>query len=38
MSETHLRLSEFAYSAWGPFSKNKKGIQKLKETRDSEYT
>ena len=37
MSETHLRQSGFAYSACGPFTKNKKRIQKFKETGDSWY-
>ena len=33
----HLRQSEFTYSVCGPFTKNKKGTQKLKETGDSRY-
>ena len=33
----HLRQSEVTYSVCGPFTKNKKGIQKLKETGDSRY-
>ena len=37
MSETHLRQSGFAYSACGPFTKNKKRIQRFKETGDSWY-
>ena len=37
ISEMHLRPSEFTYSAWGPFEKNKERIQKLKETGDSRY-
>ena len=31
MSETHLRQSGFAYSACGPFTKNKKRIQRFKD-------
>ena len=30
MPEMHLRQSGFTYSAWGPFTKNKEIIQKLK--------
>ena len=30
MSEMYLRYSGFTYSACGPFTKNKKKIQKLK--------
>ena len=37
MSEMHLRLPEFTYRACGPFTKNKEGIQKFKETGDSRY-
>ena len=32
MSEIHLKQPEFTYSACGTFTKNKKRIQKLKET------
>ena len=35
MSEMRLRRSRFTYSAWGPFTKNKKRIQKFREQRDS---
>ena len=37
MSEMHLRLSEFTYSACVSFTKNKERIQKFKETGDSRY-
>ena len=37
MPEMHLRLAKFTYSACGPFTKNKEGIQKFKETGDSPY-
>ena len=30
MPEMHLRQPRFAYSAWGPFTKNKERIQKLR--------
>ena len=33
----HLEQPGFAYSACGPFAKNKERIQKFKETRDSRY-
>ena len=32
VSEMHLRQPAFAYSASGPFAKNKEKIQNLKET------
>ena len=35
MPEIHLRQLGFAYSACGPFTKNKERIQKFKETGDS---
>ena len=35
MAEMHLKQPGFAQSACGPFTKNKKGIQKFKETRDT---
>ena len=35
--EMHLRQPGFAYSACGPFTKNKERIQKFKETWDSRY-
>ena len=35
--EMHLRQTEFTYSAYEPFTKNKERIQKFKETGDSRY-
>ena len=35
MSEVHLIQLGFTYGACGPFTKNKKGIQNLKETGDT---
>ena len=37
MPEMHLKQPRFTYSAFGPFTKNKERIQKLKETGDSRY-
>ena len=37
MREIHLRQLRFIYSACGPFTKNKIGIQKLKAIGDSKY-
>ena len=37
MPEMHLRQPGFTYSACGPFTKNKKRIQKFKQTGDSRY-
>ena len=37
MSEIHLKQPEFTYSACGTFTKNKKRIQKFKETWDTKY-
>ena len=37
MPEMNLRQPQFTYSAYGPFTKNKKRIQKFKETGDSRY-
>ena len=37
MPEMHLKQPGFTYSACGPFTKNKKRIQKFKETRDTSY-
>ena len=37
MLEMHLRQSGFTYSACGPYTKNKKRIQKFKETGDLRY-
>ena len=37
MPEMHLSQPGFAYSSCGPFTKSKEGIQKFKETGDSQY-
>ena len=37
MLQMHLRQSEFTNSDCGPFTKNKEGIQKFKEARNSRY-
>ena len=37
MPEMHLKQPGFTYSACGPFTKNKKRIQKFKETGDTGY-
>ena len=37
MTEMHLRQPGFTYSTCGPFTKNKKIIQKFKETGDTSY-
>ena len=37
MPEMHLKQPGFTYSACGPFTKNKERIQKLKETKDTNY-
>ena len=37
MPEMHLRQLGFTFSACGPFTKNKEGIQKFKEIEDSLY-
>ena len=37
MPEMHLRQPQFTYSACGPFAKDKKRIQKFKETDDTNY-
>ena len=37
MPEMHLKQSGFTYGACGPFTKNKKRIQKFKETRGKNY-
>ena len=37
MPEMHLRQPGFTYSACGPFTKNKKRIQKFKEIGDTSY-
>ena len=38
MSEVHLKMPALTYSAYGPFTENKKRIKKIKETSDSRYT
>ena len=37
MPEMHLRQPQFVYSACGPFTKNKKRIQKFSKTGDTSY-
>ena len=37
MPEMHLKQPGFTYSACGPFTKNKKRIQKFKDTRDTDF-
>ena len=37
MPEMHLKQPRFTFSACGPFTKNKKRIQKFKETGDTNY-
>ena len=37
MPEIHLKQPGFTYSACGPFTKNRKRIQKFKETGDISY-
>ena len=37
MPEMHLKQPGFTYSACRPFTKNKKGIKRFKETGDSRY-
>ena len=37
MPEMHLRQPEFTYSACGPFTRNKQGIQKFIQTGDTNY-
>ena len=37
MPEMHLKQPGFAYSACGPFSKNKERIKQFKETGDTNY-
>ena len=37
MPEMHLKQLGFTYSACGPFTKNKRRIQKFKETGDTSY-
>ena len=37
MPETHLRQSQFTYSACGPFTKHEQRIQKSRQTGDTNY-
>ena len=37
MPEMHLKQPGFTYSACGPLTKNRKRIQKFKETGDTSY-
>ena len=37
MLEMHLKQPGFTYSSCGPFTKNKKRIEKFKETGDTSY-
>ena len=37
MPEMHLKQPGFTYSAWGPFTKNKKRNQKVQEAWDTNY-
>ena len=37
MPEMHLKQPGFTYNAYGPFTKNKEGIRKFKETGDTSY-
>ena len=37
MLEINLKQPGFTYSACGPFTKNKKRVQKFKETGDTNY-
>ena len=37
MPEMHLKQAWFTYSACGPFTKNKEGIQQCRETGDTKY-
>ena len=37
MPEMHLKQSEFTYSACGPFTKNKKRIEKFMQTGDTNF-
>ena len=37
MPEMHLKQPGFTYCVCGPFTKNKKRIQKFKETGDTSY-
>ena len=37
MHEIHLRQPQFTYSACGPFTKHEQGIQKFRETGDTNY-
>ena len=37
MTEMNLKQSEFTYSAYGQFTKNKKRIRKIKKIGDTSY-
>ena len=37
MSEIHLKQPGFTYSVFGPLTKNKERIQKLMQTRNTNY-
>ena len=37
MPKMYLKQTVFTYSACGPFTKNKKRVQKFKETGDTNY-
>ena len=37
MPEMHLKQPQFVYSACGPFTRHKEGIQKFKQTCDTRY-
>ena len=37
MSEMHLKQPGFTYSACGPFTKNKEGIQKFMQKRNTDF-
>ena len=37
MPEMHLKQPGFTYSACGPFTRNKEGIEKLMPTRNSDF-
>ena len=37
MPEIHLRQPQFTYSACGPFTRHEEGIQKFKETDDTNF-
>ena len=37
MPEMHLKQPSFTYSAWGPFTKNKKRIEKFMQTGNTSF-